>query len=211
MTTSLSGSFTGTVCRKSALAMVKIMVLAPVPSVRESTASSVKPGRFISIRQPYFKSCRNTLIDPPAVHLQKFRSRLIIGNLRAAPAVIAHSVAPSLPLDLPCAVAENLTAHSRCKSLSQASCCHHLPEATPDSSGTGNAINFGGVSIPCSASISALFLLGRYSPFQPRMRGSCRTFIRSSKLPPATGTLNRQSSHSLRSLRVSAQTPPEAC
>src|SRR6185312_3863270 len=82
MTTSLSGSFTGTVCRKSALAMVKIMVLAPIPSVRESTASSVKPGRFISIRQPYFKSCRNTLIDPPAVHLQKFRSRLIIGNLR---------------------------------------------------------------------------------------------------------------------------------
>src|SRR5436305_1909433 len=61
----LPGSFAATVCRNTALARVKMVVLAPMPSVSESTATSVKPGFFTSMRTAYFRSCRNVSIEFP--------------------------------------------------------------------------------------------------------------------------------------------------
>src|SRR5438067_18793 len=61
----LPGSLAETVCRNTALARVKMVVLAPMPSVSESTATSVKPGFFTSMRTAYFRSCRNVSIKSP--------------------------------------------------------------------------------------------------------------------------------------------------
>src|SRR5947207_12256813 len=61
----LPGSLAETVCRNTALARVKMVVLAPMPSVSESTATSVKPGFFTSMRTAYFRSCRNVAIKSP--------------------------------------------------------------------------------------------------------------------------------------------------
>src|SRR5437588_315234 len=62
----LPGSLAETVCRNTALARVKMVVLAPMPSVSESTATSVKPGFFTSMRMAYFRSCRNVSIEFPS-------------------------------------------------------------------------------------------------------------------------------------------------
>src|SRR5579884_2089273 len=61
-TITVDGSFTGTRCRKIALAKVKMVVLAPMPSVREIKATAVNAGRFVSMRAAYFRSCRKVSI-----------------------------------------------------------------------------------------------------------------------------------------------------
>jgi hypothetical protein len=48
--TRVSGSDTGMPRRKSALTMLNIVVLAPMPSASESAASPLTRGRFSSIR-----------------------------------------------------------------------------------------------------------------------------------------------------------------
>src|SRR5690348_18272538 len=50
-------------CRKTALARVKIVVLAPIPRVRDNTATAVNPGDFTSVLTPYLMSCQNVPIE----------------------------------------------------------------------------------------------------------------------------------------------------
>jgi len=51
-------SSTGSGWRKTALMMVKMAVLAPMPRPSERTAITVKPGRFSRLRRPPRRFCR---------------------------------------------------------------------------------------------------------------------------------------------------------
>src|SRR5215813_7430676 len=68
-TITLLGSLTATLCRNTALARVKITLLAPMPRVSESTATRVKAGFFISMRAAYFKSCQKVSMEIPLIAL----------------------------------------------------------------------------------------------------------------------------------------------
>jgi len=63
--TSRSASLYGSGRNKRALITLKIVVLAPIPSARETTATKVIPGVFQSIRMPYRRSCQIICIGSP--------------------------------------------------------------------------------------------------------------------------------------------------
>ena len=49
---------TGNGFRNTALVKVKMALLAPIPSASDSSATSVNPGLFASVRKAYLKSCQ---------------------------------------------------------------------------------------------------------------------------------------------------------
>src|SRR6185295_4854502 len=57
--TSRSGSLKGKGLISTALIRLKIELFAPIPNASVRTATTVKPGLFASVRQPYRKSCTN--------------------------------------------------------------------------------------------------------------------------------------------------------
>src|SRR6266705_698725 len=71
--TSLSGWLKGNGRRSTALIKLKMELLAPIPSARVRTATTVKPGLFASVRQPYRKSCKNPFIRLPPYSGSEFR------------------------------------------------------------------------------------------------------------------------------------------
>jgi hypothetical protein len=60
--TSRSGSANGSGRSSTALTTEKIAELAPMPKASATTATSVKPGFFKSIRTPYLMSCQSVSI-----------------------------------------------------------------------------------------------------------------------------------------------------
>src|SRR6185295_7785869 len=44
------------------LTKLKMVLIAPIPSANESTATEVSPGLFLSIREPYLVSCKRSRI-----------------------------------------------------------------------------------------------------------------------------------------------------
>src|SRR5438552_1366045 len=44
------------------LTKLKMVLMAPIPSARESTATEVNPGLFLSILAPYLASCRRSRV-----------------------------------------------------------------------------------------------------------------------------------------------------
>src|SRR5882762_4465980 len=77
------GSSTGRGWRKTALMMVKMAVLAPMPSARESTTTKVKPGLFLSMRKPPRRSCRKipAITLPPTQRLGRSPGIFVSGVL----------------------------------------------------------------------------------------------------------------------------------
>src|SRR5713101_3488904 len=63
--TSLSGSLKGRGLNSTAFIKLKMELLAPIPKANVRTATTVKPGLFASVRQPYRKSCKNPFIRSP--------------------------------------------------------------------------------------------------------------------------------------------------
>src|SRR6516164_490159 len=70
--TSRSGSGKVKGLNRVALITLKIVVLAPMPSASVSTATTVRPRFFISIRMPYRRSCRSVVMD----HSENRESRM---------------------------------------------------------------------------------------------------------------------------------------
>src|SRR5690349_3630335 len=62
ITTSLEGSCTGSERYITASIIVKIAVLAPIPSARVSTATAAKPGLLVNIRRPYRRSWKSAFM-----------------------------------------------------------------------------------------------------------------------------------------------------
>src|SRR2546426_9327279 len=63
--TSRSGSMNGSGLSNTAFTTLKIAVFAPMPSASETTAMNEKPGFFVSVRNPYRRSCQSVSIDSP--------------------------------------------------------------------------------------------------------------------------------------------------
>src|SRR6185503_9957292 len=60
------------------LTKLNMVLMAPIPSANESTATEVSPGLFLSIRAPYLVSCQIVFIAPPVLR----RSRIEDGRSR---------------------------------------------------------------------------------------------------------------------------------
>ena len=60
--TSRSGSLKGNGFSSTALIRLKMELFAPIPKASVRTATTVKPGVFASVRQPYRRSCKNPFI-----------------------------------------------------------------------------------------------------------------------------------------------------
>src|SRR5687768_5260170 len=73
--------------------MVKIAVLAPIPSANDSRAATVTPGDFRIIRMPYRKSCINVFIS----RLQSKGARSQNPESRITKYHLAHEVSVSSP------------------------------------------------------------------------------------------------------------------
>src|SRR6185436_14525925 len=57
------------------LTKLNMVLMAPIPSANESTATEVSPGLFLSIRAPYLVSCQIVFTAPPVWRRSRIEDR----------------------------------------------------------------------------------------------------------------------------------------
>src|SRR5258706_329855 len=77
-------SESGPPAQSSALTMLKIALVAPIPSARQMTEAAVNPGEFHNMRIPYRRSCQNVFMIGPfqSDEWQHWWCRTVIRSIR---------------------------------------------------------------------------------------------------------------------------------